>query len=158
MAGFETPRYEPSKPLVPKHRPDAHPRIHRPDWPKGKPLTAPDQHDASHWIESGSEDAMADRFNMNWWENERRMKGHVNAPLKLTPAQESENMIRNSLNDMLHGYRPYNNNPFKPQEAEILPLPPKLQPPKDHPIRKMADSRVFNHRPGPPIRIPIQGR
>ena len=158
MAGFETPKYEPPKPIVPKHKPGLHPRMHSPDWPAGMPLARPDKDDVAHWIEGGSEDAMQDRVNLNWMENERRMKGHAQGPFKLTPAQENENMIRNSLNDILDGYNPFNNNPFKPPEAETLPLPPKLQPPKDHPIRKMSGSRIFNQRPGPPLRTPLQGR
>ena len=157
MAGFETPKYIPPKPIVPKHKPGVHPRMHSPDFPGGR-LPPADADDAAHWIEGGSEDAMQGRVNTNWLEKERRMKGHVQGPWKLTPAEENENMIRNTLHDVIRGNKPFNNNPFKPPKAETLPLLPKFQPPRDHPVRGMVLPPYMSRKPGPPNRTPVQGR
>ena len=125
MAGFETPKYEPPKSLAPNA------------------------------INKQSYDDVATQ---NFLENERRIRGHIKPPKGLGDAEANEQASGNEIWNQLHG--PGNipgNNPFAPNHGFTegpIALPPKLQPPKDHPIRGMSLDPNYNRKPGEPDLYP----
>ena len=115
MAGFETPKYEPPKPLKP--------------------------------IQLGSMeniDDQTDRFDKRWLENERKIRGHIKGPWKLTPAEENEQVLGNDLWNLI-----------QPRNKLRFPL---IGPPADHPIKEMQLQPLHNLIPGRPAYVPLQDR
>ena len=110
MAGFETPKYEPQKPLNP--------------------------------IQIGSMehiDEQTDRFDKRWLENERKIRGHIKGPWKLTPAEENEQVLGNELWNL------YGTNQL-------------IGPPADHPLREMMLQPRHNLVPGAHRYVLLQDR
>tara|TARA_R100001129_G_scaffold177470_1_gene152383 strand:- start:757 stop:1239 length:483 start_codon:yes stop_codon:yes gene_type:complete len=134
MAGFETPKYTPPR-----------------DPLRGvEPAT-----NKKPWGGLGTERGLQDKINKNWLENLGGMQGHIQTTPKLTPAEENENMIRGNINSDLHGDWEWDNKKFLLKEN--LPLPPELQPPDDHPIRKMALPPAARRLKAHDLKMPFPG-
>jgi len=110
MAGFETPKYEPPKPL--------------------KPIQLGSMEDIEE---------QTDRFDKRWLENERKIRGHIKGPWKLTPAEENEQVLGNELWNL------YGMNPL-------------IGPPADHPLKELQLDPLHNLIPGRPAYLPLRDR
>ena len=75
----------------------------------------------------------------NFLENERKIRGHIKGPWKLTPAEENEQVLGNELWNL------YGMNPL-------------IGPPADHPLKELQLDPLHNLTPDRPTYLPLRDR